>query len=100
MNNGLVRRRSCCAKAGKLGIDPVALQDIGGRHRPAALLVRPCPLCYRPVNTPNRPVGLVGHILEAAVDHRFERVEPRLRSALRHVPAAPPPRTWPLLPTG
>src|SRR3984893_12663232 len=97
-NNSLVRRHPCGAETGKLCIDSVALQDVGSRHRFSALLVGHRSLRYRPVNAPDRPVGLVGHILETAVNHCLERVEPRLRSSLRHVPAAPLPRTSASLP--
>src|SRR5439155_27334571 len=91
MNNGFVCCRPCGDETGKLCIDAVALQDIGCRYRFAALLIGYRPLCYRPVNASNCTVGFIGHILEAAVYHRLERIKPVLRSVPWPVPAL-----WPV----
>jgi hypothetical protein len=68
MNNGFICCRPCGAETWKLCIDPLALEDIGGRYRFAALLIGYRSLCDRPVDAPNCTVGLVGYILETAVD--------------------------------
>ena len=76
MNNGLVRRRPRSAEAGEFGVYAVALQNIGGRYRLAALLVGHRALDDRPVDATGEIVlGGVDQILKTAIDDRFERVE-------------------------
>src|ERR1700745_1269270 len=86
MNNGFVRRRPSSAETGKLGVDAIALQNIGGRNRLAALLVGHRALDDRPVDATCEVVrGRVDHILKTAIDNRFERVEPLLRLLPRRI---------------
>src|SRR6516165_1988418 len=92
MDNGFVRRRPCGAETGEFGVDTVALEHIGGRYRLAAFLVGNRALDDRPVDAPGEIVlGRVDDILKAAIDNRFERVEPRLRSLPRRIAASPRP---------
>src|SRR5208282_6602303 len=92
MDDSLVRRRPRRPEAGKLGVDAVALQDVDGRYWLAALLVGYRTLYDRPRDAPGSAVfGLFGDILETAVDHRFEGIEPLLRSLLRDVSPCPFP---------
>jgi hypothetical protein len=89
MHNGFVRSRPCGAETGVFGVDAVALQNIGGRYRLTALLVGYRALRDRPVDATGEVVfGHVNHILEAAIDNRFERVEPLLRFLPRSVPVS------------
>src|SRR6516162_7293994 len=91
MNDGFVRGRPGGGETGEFGVDTVALEHIGGRYRLAAFLVRHSALDNCPVDAPGEGIlGRVDHILKAAVDDRFERVKPRLRSlALRRSPIVP-----------
>src|SRR6516165_2754907 len=76
MNNGLVRRRPRSAETGEFGVYAVALQNIGGRYRLAALLVGHRALDDRPVDATGEIVlGCIDQILKTAIDDRFERVE-------------------------
>src|SRR5215472_8570255 len=80
MNDGFVGGRAGGGKTWEFGVGAVALQHIGGRYRLAAFLIRHGALDDCPVDAPGEVVlGRVHHVLEAAIDNRFERVEPRLR---------------------
>src|SRR6516165_1371219 len=86
MDNGFVRGGTRGAKTWEFGVDTVALEHIGGRYRLAAFLVGHRALDDRPVDAPGEIVlGGVDDILKAAIDDRFERVEPRLGFLPRHV---------------
>src|SRR6516164_6091887 len=86
MNDGLVRGRPGGGETGEFCVDAFALQHIGGRYRLAAFLIRQGALDDCPMDAPGEVVlGRVNHILEAAIDNRFERVEPRLRLLARRV---------------
>lgn len=84
------------AERGEFAVRPVALQHITLRHRLTADLIGDCALDDRPVH-PAR-AGLLLDILEAAVDHRIERIElaldpPRLAAVPWAATAPiPPPR--------
>ena len=76
MNNGFVRRRPSSAETGKLGVDAIALQNIGGRDRFAAPLVGHCPLYDCPVNpTIEAVLRCVDDVLEATVDDQMGRID-------------------------
>jgi hypothetical protein len=86
MDDGLVRSRPRGAETREFGVDTVALEHIGGRYRLAAFVVGYRALDDRPVDAPGEIVlGSVDDILKAAIDNRFERVEPRLGFLLRRV---------------
>ena len=98
MNDGLVRGRPGGGETGEFCVDAFALQHIGGRYRLAAFLVRHSALNNCPVDAPGEGIlGRVDHILKAAVDDRFERVKPRLRSLALRVTIS---GRSPIVPTG
>ena len=98
MNDGFVRGRPGGGETGEFGVDTVALEHIGGRYRLAAFLVRHSALDNCPVDAPGEGIlGRVDHILKAAVDDRFERVKPRLRSLALRVTIS---GRSPIVPTG
>src|SRR6516162_7188064 len=86
MDNGFVRGGTRGAETREFGVDTLALEHIGGRYRLATFLIGHRALDDRPVDAPGEIVlARVDDILKAAIDNRFQRVEPRLRFLPRHV---------------
>jgi hypothetical protein len=91
VNDCLVRGRARSREARIFGVDAVALQNVSGGNKLAASLVGHGPFHDRPVDTAGEVIlGCVDYILEAAIDNRFERIEPRLGFFARRVAVSSP----------
>jgi hypothetical protein len=89
MNDCLVHRRPRRAEIGKLGVYPLAPQDVDRRHRLPAFLVGDRAFDNCPMNSAGVAVaGLFGNILETPIDYRLKGVELLLGLLLRCVPTS------------
>src|SRR5262245_5186650 len=94
MDDGFVRGRARGRETRKFGVDAVALQNVSGRYKLAASLIGHGPLYDRPVDTAGKVIlGRVDYILKAAINNRFERIEPRLGVFARPVVVSSPAPT-------
>src|SRR3954451_18906491 len=87
MDDGLVDRAAGGAEVGKLAVIAVALQHVDGRDRLAADLIRGGALEDGPVHPAG--AGLLLAIVEAAIDHRVDRIELALHFSAWRATVAP-----------